>query len=59
MKREYTVKIHDLTENDLRNVFYDTFEQLGVTAGDKIPTAYVDVREELIRQLFKKGLDSK
>jgi len=50
----YTVTINNLTENDMRDIFYEAIEELGVTAGDIIPTDMVNLRETVIRLMFQK-----
>ena len=54
MNKIYTVTIDNLTENDMRDIFYEAIEELGVTAGDIIPSDMVDLREAVIRLMFKK-----
>lgn len=54
MNKIYTVTINNLTENDMRDIFYEAIEELGVTAGDIIPTDMVNLRETVIRLMFKK-----
>jgi hypothetical protein len=53
MKRINNITIDNFSEQDLRDIFHDVFEQLGVTAGDLIPKDMVNVREKLIQLLFK------
>jgi hypothetical protein len=50
----YTVTINNLTENDMRDIFYEAIEELGVTAGDIIPTDMLNLRETVIRLMFEK-----
>lgn len=54
MKKIYTVTINNLTEADMRDIFYEAIEKLGVEAGQKIPADLVDLREAVIRLMFKK-----
>jgi hypothetical protein len=54
MKKIYTVTINNLTEADMRDIFYEAIEKLGVEAGQKIPADMVDLREAVIRLMFKK-----
>jgi len=54
MNRIYTVTIDNLTESDMHDIFYEAIEELGVTAGDIIPTDMVNLRETVIRLMFKK-----
>jgi hypothetical protein len=54
MKKVYTVTIDNLTESDMRDIFYEAIEELGVTAGDIIPADMVNLRETVIRLMFEK-----
>ena len=54
MNKIYTVTINNLTENDMRDIFYEAIEELGVTAGDIIPADMVNLRETVIRLMFEK-----
>lgn len=54
MNKIYTVTINNLTENDMRDIFYEAIEELGVTAGDIIPADMVNLRETVIRLMFSK-----
>ncbi len=54
MNKIYTVTINNLTENDMRDIFYEAIEELGVTAGDIIPTDMLNLRETVIRLMFEK-----
>ena len=38
----------------MRDIFYEAIEKLGVEAGQKIPADMVDLREAVIRLMFKK-----
>lgn len=40
MNKTYTVTINSLTETDMRDIFYEAIEKLGVKAGDKIFEGY-------------------
>jgi hypothetical protein len=51
----YTVTINNLTENDMRDIFYEAIEELGVTAGDIIPADMLNLRETVIRLMFEKA----
>lgn len=53
MNKKITITINDLTENDMRDVFYEAMDNLGVTAGDKIPDDMVDLREMVIKLMFE------
>ena len=54
MKKVYTTAIDNLTENDMRDIFYEAMEELGVTAGDIIPSDMLNLREKVIRLMFEK-----
>jgi hypothetical protein len=54
MNKLYTVTINNLTENDMRDIFYEAIEKLGVEAGQQIPADVVDLRETVIRLMFEK-----
>jgi hypothetical protein len=54
MNKAYTVTINNLTEGDMRDIFYEAIEKLGVEAGQKIPADMADLREAVIRLMFKK-----
>jgi hypothetical protein len=54
MKKIHTITIDNLTENDMRDIFYEAIEKLGVEAGQKIPAGMVDLRETVIRLMFEK-----
>jgi len=54
MKKTYKITIDNLSENDMRDIFYDAFEKLGVKAGQQIPADMVDLRETVIRLMFEK-----
>lgn len=53
MNKTYTVTINNLTESDMRDIFYEAIEKLGVKAEDKIPSDMVDLREAVIRLMFE------
>lgn len=53
MNKTYTVTINNLTEADMRDIFYEGIEKLGVKAGEKIPSDMVDLREVVIRLMFE------
>lgn len=55
MNKTYTVTINNLTESDMRDIFYEAIEKLGVKAGEKIPGDMVDLREAVIRLMFEGG----
>jgi hypothetical protein len=55
MKKTYTVTVDNLTENDMRDIFYEAIEKLGVKAGQQIPADMVDLRETVLRLMFEKG----
>ena len=55
MKKTYTVTVDNLTENDMRDIFYEAIEKLGVKAGQQIPADIVDLRETVLRLMFEKG----
>ncbi len=55
MKKTYTITINDLSENDMRDIFYEAIEKLGVKAGQQIPADIVDLRETVIRLMFEKA----
>ena len=54
MNKIYTVTINNLTESDMRDIFYEAIEKLGVEAGQQIPAGMVDLREAVIRLMFEK-----
>jgi hypothetical protein len=54
MKKTYTITIDNLSENDMRDIFYEAIEKLGVKAGQQIPADMVDLRETVIRLMFEK-----
>jgi hypothetical protein len=54
MKKTYTITIDNLSENDMRDIFYEAIEKLGVKTGQKIPADMVDLRETVIRLMFEK-----
>ena len=53
MKKITNITINDLTENDMRDIFYNAIEKLGVQGGDKIPDDMVDLRETVIDLMFR------
>ena len=53
MNKTYTVTINNLTESDMRDIFYEAIEKLGVQAGQQIPGDMVDLRETVIRLMFE------
>lgn len=53
MNKTYTVTINNLTESDMRDIFYEAVEKLGVKAGEKIPSDMVDLREAVIKLMFE------
>lgn len=53
MNKIYTVTINNLTESDMRDIFYEAIEKLGVKAGEKIPSDMVDLKEAVIRIMFE------
>jgi hypothetical protein len=54
MNKIYTVTINNLTEADMRDIFYKATERLGVKPGQQIPAYMVDLRETVIRLMFEK-----
>ena len=54
MNKTYTVTINNLTESDMRDIFYEAIEKLGVKAGQQIPGDMVDLRETVIRLMFER-----
>lgn len=55
MKKIYTITIDNLSENDMRDIFYKATERLGVKTGQQIPADMVDLRETVIRLMFEKA----
>ena len=55
MKKVYTITIDNLTENDMRDIFYEAIEKLGIKAGQQIPTNMLDLRERVIKLMFSTG----
>ena len=53
MNKTYTVTINNLTESDMRDIFYEAIEKLGVKAGEKIPSDMVNLREAVIRLMLE------
>ena len=53
MNKTYTVTINNLAEADMRDIFYEAIEKLGVKAGQSIPGDMVDLRETVIRLMFE------
>ena len=53
MNKTCTVTINNLTEADMRDIFYEAIEKLGVRAGEKIPGDMVDLRETVIKLMFE------
>lgn len=53
MNKTYTITINNLTESDMRDIFYEAIEKLGVKAGQQIPSDMVDLRETVIRLMFE------
>ncbi len=53
MNKTYKVTINNLTETDMRDIFYEAIEKLGVQAGQSIPRDMVDLRETVIRLMFE------
>ena len=53
MNKTYTVTINTLTEADMRDIFYEAIEKLGVKAGQQIPGDMVDLREAVVRLMFE------
>jgi hypothetical protein len=47
MNKTYITTINNLTESDMRDIFYE--------AGEKIPGDMVDLRETVIRLMFEVG----
>lgn len=54
MNKTHTVTINNLTETDMRDIFYEAIEELGVKAGQSIPGDMVDLRETVIRLMFER-----
>jgi hypothetical protein len=52
MKKEVKITLQDVTENDIRNVFHDAIDSLGVSAGEQIPTDMYNLRDAVLRILF-------
>lgn len=53
MNKTYTITINSLTETDMRDIFYEAIEKLGVKSGEKIPGDMVNLREAVIRLMFE------
>lgn len=53
MNKTYTVTINNLTQADMRDIFYEAIEKLGVKAGEVIPSDMVDLRETVVRLMFE------
>ena len=53
MKRNTTITLEDVTEQDMRDAFSLAIEELGVTAGDQIPADMYNLREQVIDILFR------
>ena len=53
MNKTYTVTINNLTETDMRDIFYEAIEKLGIQAGQSIPGDMVDLRETVIKLMFE------
>lgn len=53
MNKTYIVTINNLTESDMRDIFYEAIEKLGVKAGQQIPGDMVDLREAVVRLMFE------
>lgn len=54
MKKEIKITIQDLTEEDMRNVFYQAIEELGVKPGQQIPADMYNLREQVINIMFER-----
>ena len=57
MDKKYTVTVNNLTENDMRDIFYDALTKMGVNPGDTIPREMSLLKETVIGLMFK--VDSK
>jgi hypothetical protein len=55
MQKEISITINELTEQDLRNVFHQAIEELGVKAGEQIPSDMFNLREQVVDILFRSG----
>jgi hypothetical protein len=53
MNKTYTTTINNLIEADMRDIFYEAIEKLGIKAGQQIPGDMVDLRETVIRLMFE------
>lgn len=53
MNKNYIVTINNLTESDMRDIFYEAIEKLGVKAGEIIPNDMVELRETVVRLMFE------
>lgn len=53
MNKTYTITINNLTESDMRDIFYEAIEKLGIKAGDRIPNDMTDLKETVIGLMFQ------
>jgi hypothetical protein len=53
MKKEFTVTLQDVTEQDLRDAFHQAIDELGVKAGQQIPADMYNLREQVMDILFR------
>jgi hypothetical protein len=55
MKKTYITIINDLTESDMRDIFSDAIDALGITGGSLIPPDMFNLREKVLQILFNKN----
>lgn len=53
MKRDTTITLQDVTEQDLRDVFHKAIDELGVKTGQQIPADMYNLRERVMDILFR------
>ena len=53
MKRDTTITLQDVTEQDLRDVFHKAIDELGIKGGDQIPADMYNLREQVMDILFR------
>lgn len=53
MKRDTTITLQDVTEQDLRDVFHKAIDELGIKNGDQIPADMYNLREQVMDILFR------
>lgn len=58
MKKQINITLQDVTEQDMRHIFHQAIDELGVEGGQSIPADMFNLREKVINILFPRGIET-